>query len=293
MNKIFKIAGLGEVLWDVYENEKTFGGAPGNVACHCHSLGAESYVISCVGNDDLGREASEFLKKHGVSISALALSDEHETGSVLVTLDDKGKPEYEIKKGVAWDYIPFTPAMNQIASRLDAVCFGTLAQRNNVSRNSIEKFLDDTRPDCLKMFDINIRLNFYNDEIILSSLKHANALKINDEELPLLAKLLDISGTEEEQLIAISEKYCLRIAILTCGSKGALMVRGKEVNFAPCIDVGPLVSTVGAGDSFTATAIMGYLNNKPLAEINEHANLVASYVCTQKGAVPKLPKELI
>jgi fructokinase len=181
--------------------------------------------------------------------------------------------------------------MSSLAPAMDAVCFGTLAQRNEVSRNSIQQFLDAVSSDCLKMLDINIRLDYYTDEIILSSLDKANALKINDEELPIVADLIGVSGTEEEQMKAIADKCDLKLAILTIGPKGALMVKDGETDFAYCYDIAPVVSTVGAGDSFTATAIMGYLNGYSLKEINKHANLIASYVVTQVGAVPPLPEK--
>jgi fructokinase len=289
----YKIAGLGEVLWDVHGEQKTFGGAPANCASHCSTLGAEAYVISCIGDDDLGKKGQAFLSNHGVNISGIAISDSFETGIVNVELDSDGKPEYEIRESVAWDYIPFTDEMSKIASQLDAVCFGTLSQRNNVSKMSIEKFLDATSPDCLRMFDINIRQHYYNDDVILSSLKMANALKINDEELPMVANLLNISGSDEEQMKTILQKCNLKLAILTCGSKGALMVTEYEESFVIPPKPEIIRSTVGAGDSFTAAAIMGYLQNKKLTEINRHANAVASFVCTQTGAVPVLPEKLI
>jgi fructokinase len=289
----YKIAGLGEVLWDVHGDQKTFGGAPANCACHCSTLGAEAFVISCIGNDELGTKGNAFLTNHGVNTSGIAISEEFETGIVNVELDSEGKPEYEIRESVAWDYIPFTDEMAKIASQLDAVCFGTLSQRNNVSKSSIEKFLDATSPECLRIFDINIRQHYYNDEIIISSLKSANALKINDEELPLVANLLIISGSDEEQMKAILKKCNLKLAILTCGAKGALMVTKNEESFAIPPKPEIIKSTVGAGDSFTAAAIMGYLQNRKLSEINRHANAVASFVCTQTGAVPVLPEKLI
>lgn len=289
--KKFKIAGIGEALWDIHGDEKTFGGAPANCACHCHTQGADAYVISCLGDDALGCETRKFLENHGVDLSAMSVTDEFPTGTVTVTLDEKGKPEYEINEGVAWDNIPFTDKMADLAPQMDAVCFGTLAQRNEVSLKSIQKFLSSTRPDCLRMLDINIRLDYYTDEIILASLEKANALKINDEELPIVSKLLGVSGTDEEQMIQIADKCDLKLGILTIGPEGALMVKDGETDFSRCYDIAPVVSTVGAGDSFTATAIMGYLNNYSLKEINKYANLVASYVVTQVGAVPPLPEK--
>ena len=287
-----KIAGLREVLWDAFPDGEKFGGAPANFTCHCHSLGAETYVISCVGDDRRGAEAREFLDNHGVNTSALVTSDRHETGVVLVTLDTRGRPEYEIKEGVAWDNIPWTDEMAAIAPELDAVCFGSLCQRNAVSRETIRRFLDATRPDCLRVFDINIRQSFYNREVVLSSLATASALKLNDDELPILAGMLGIAGSDEEQLRAIVEQCGLRLAVLTCGPKGALMMTLDASNFtAPPDD--PVVNTVGAGDSFTAATVMGFLGGAPLADINRNANELATYVCTQHGAVPPLPESLI
>lgn len=293
MENKFQIAGIGEVLWDVFGDNKMFGGAPANCVCHCNTLGAEVYVISCMGNDKPGQQGLDFLANHGVNISGIAISEAFETGIVNVELDAEGKPEYEIRENVAWDHISFTKEMEEIAGKMDAVCFGSLSQRNITSKKSIEKFLDATSPECLRMFDMNIRQDYYTDAVILSSLKRANALKINDEELPLLATLLEITGSEEEQLISILKKCNLKLAILTCGAKGALLVTKNEVSFEVAPKPEIIASTVGAGDSFTAAAIMGYLQNKKLSEINKHANAVASYVCTQTGAVPMLPEKLI
>ena len=293
MHYKYKIAGLGEVLWDVHGSRKTFGGAPANCACHCSKLGAEAYVISCIGKDELGKKGKDFLISHGVNIDGISVSEKFGTGIVNVELDSEGKPEYEILENVAWDNIPFNGEMAKIAGQLDAVCFGTLSQRNDISKKSIEKFLDATSADCLRVFDINIRQNYYSDEVILSSLRRANALKINDEELPLLTKLLKITGSEEEQLEAILKMFDLKLAILTYGSKGALMVMEKEASFEIPPKPEKVVSTVGAGDSFTAAAIIGFLGKNELSKINKHANALASYVCTQMGAVPNLPESII
>lgn len=284
VSRTFKIAGLGEVLWDAFPDGEEFGGAPANFACHCHSLGAESYVVSCVGNDVRGARAREFLDNHGVNTSGLATSGEHETGVVLVTLDAAGKPDYEIKEGVAWDHIPWTDEMAAIASRLEAICFGSLCQRSEVSHATIDKCLAAVSPECLRVFDINIRQSFHSREIVLWSLEAANALKLNDEELPVVASMLGISGTNEELVKAVIETYDLQLAVLTCGADGALMMTptGSSFTTPPATDV---VSTVGAGDSFTAATVMGFLRGNPLDEINRHANAVAAYVCTQPGAV--------
>ena len=266
---------------------------PANVACHCKSLGAQTFVVSCVGDDDLGQQARNFLDSKGVDTSCLASDPAHETGVVLIELDAAGKPSYTIKEGVAWDNIPFTEAMINLAPQLDAVCFGSLSQRSAVSGNSISQFLEAMPADSLKVFDINIRLDYYTDQVLLSSLEHANALKVNDEELPLLAKLADLRGSDDELLAGLMDAFNLKLVILTYGPKGALMVTRDSRNFAESPDPGEIISTVGAGDSFTATTIIGYLNNWDLDTINRRANEVAAYVCTQVGAVPDLPKSMI
>jgi len=287
-----KIAGLGEVLWDAFPEGEKFGGAPANFTCHCHSLGAKAYVISCVGDDARGSEARVFLDNHGVDTSGLVACGEYETGVVLVTLDEAGKPEYEIKEGVAWDNIPWTGEMAAIAPELDAVCFGSLCQRNGVSRETIRKCLAATRPECLRVFDVNLRQAFYDHEVILGSLEVANAVKLNDEELPVVASMAGVSGSDREQLEAILSRYGLKLAILTRGAEGALMVTPAGSDFA-APEPTDAVSTVGAGDAFTAATVMGFLRGDSLDEINRHANAVAAFVCTQQGAVPPLPQSLM
>jgi len=287
----FRVCGIGEVLWDAFPDGEKFGGAPANFTCHSHSLGAETYVVSCIGRDSRGVKAREFLDNHGVDTSCLADSEAHETGVVIVTLDDEGKPDYEIKEGVAWDNIPLTDTMIDLAPKLDAVCFGSLCQRGEVSRNTIERFLAATKPDCLRVFDINIRQSFYNDGIIRDSLESANVLKLNDEELPIVAELIDAEGSDEEIIHSVIARFDLKLVALTCGPKGALMVTPDKSNFSapPVTDV---INTVGAGDSFTAAMIMGFLNDRPLDQINRQANRLAAFVCTQNGAVPQLPESL-
>jgi fructokinase len=291
-SKNFKTAGLGEVLWDLFPEGEKFGGAPANYSCHCHSLGAETYVVSCIGADERGIKARQFLDTHGVDTACLAQSADHETGIVNVTLDEKGKPDYEIKEGVAWDNISMTAKMEFLAPQLDAVCFGSLCQRSRTSRAAIEKFLAGTKPEALRVFDINIRQTFFNDEVLSASLESANLLKLNDKELPVVAKLIGAGGSDEELLKTIIEKFDLKLAVLTCGPKGALMLTREDSSFVASPETNA-VDTVGAGDAFAAAAVMGFLKGRPLEEINKHANEVAAFVCTQHGAVPVLPEALI
>jgi fructokinase len=281
----FKIAGIGEVLWDVFPDGEEFGGAPANFIAHSGALGAEAYVVSCVGQDYRGQKARDFLEQHSVNTDCLETSGKWPTGTVEVKLDAGGKPSYEIIQPVAWDYITWSDRLEELAGGLDAVCFGSLAQRNEISRKTIQRFLASTGTDCLRVFDINIRQQFYTKELILESLSLANALKLNDEELPLLAMMLEIEGGLESQLKAVMERFGLRLAVLTSGSDGALMMTPTDRDLTVPRDV-EVVSTVGAGDSFTAGMVLGYLAGKPLAQINRAANELATYVCTKRGAVP-------
>jgi fructokinase len=281
----FKIAGLGEALWDAFPEGEKFGGAPANFACHCRSLGADAFMVSSLGCDTRGQKARAFLNEHGVDTSCLVEDPEHETGVVLVTLDADGKPDYEIKQNVAWDHIPWTDAMAHVAAQLDAVCFGSLAQRNDVSRATIARFLGATPSDCLRVFDVNLRQTYYDDAILQASLTMASALKLSDEELPVVAQLVGADGDDAEKVDVIMKAFDLRLVVLTLGSEGALMVTPDDSSFAtpPAISV---VNTVGAGDALTAAAITGFLRGLPLDVINSKANQLAGYVCTQDGAVP-------
>jgi len=290
MRRKIAIAGIGEVLWDAFPDGEKFGGAPANFTCHCLSLGASAYVVSCVGDDERGRKAQEFLKNHGVDTSGIAVSRKHETGVVVVTLDSRGKPNYEIKEGVAWDNIPWSDNLAAIASRVDAVCFGSLSQRNSVSRDTIEKFLVSLKPGCLRVFDINLRQHFYNDDIIRRSLEKSDVLKLNDEELPVVARVFGLKGNDRELLDQLLKICNLKLIALTRGAHGSLMaVPGESSDFAGIKT--KIVDTVGAGDSFTAAMIMGFLAGAGLGRINETANRLAAYVCSRAGAVPELDSD--
>lgn len=287
-----RVAGLGEVLWDVFPDRETFGGAPANFACHCRALGADAAVVSAVGDDGRGRRTIAFLDEHGVDTSYVQVLPDAPTGAVHVRLDAEGKADYAFLQDTAWDRVSWNSALAELALSTDAVCFGTLGQRSTHSRKTIKRYLRATRGDCLRVFDINLRQDYHSPALVLSSLEAANALKVNDEELPMLAGWLGLQGRPERQLSELLDRFSLRVAILTCGPHGALMLRPGESSFAtpPPVDV---VSTVGAGDAFTAAVVMGLLAGRSLDEINRRANAVAAYVCTQQGAVPPLPAHLV
>ena len=292
MEKPFVVAGIGELLWDVFPEGKRLGGAPVNFSYHCHQLGATAYPVSAVGADTLGTEIRTVLVAKRVPDGFVELDTSHPTGTVQVTLDENGKPGYEICEDVAWDYIPLSGKLDVLAEKTDAVCFGSLAQRNEVSRATIHTFLGSMRSDTLKIFDVNLRQAFFSKEILEASLEHSTVLKLSDEELPVLAGMFGLNGQIPEQLEALRDKFDLRLIAYTRGPDGSLLVTSGEIHDHLGYPVSA-VDSVGAGDSFTAALCMGLLNNKPFSEINEHANRVGSFVCQQTGATPMLSEELV
>ena len=285
------VIGLGEVLWDMLPDGKQFGGAPANFAYHGKALGADAHVVSCVGDDDLGREILDRLDGLQLSHDDVALTDLHPTGTVSVELDADGKPDYVIHEPVAWDVIPWSERLTALAEQTDAVCFGSLAQRSAVSRRTIRDFLAATPGECLRIFDINLRQHYYSGEIITSSLQTANVLKLNDEELPEVARLLSIPGDEEEVLKTLREQFDLTLIALTKGDRGSVLLTadGRSIHAGQPVEV---ADTVGAGDAFTAVIAMSWMQGRELDAINARANRVASFVCGKNGATPEMPVEL-
>ncbi|MDF7799479.1 carbohydrate kinase [Pontiellaceae bacterium B1224] len=290
MKDKFTVAGIGELLWDVFPHHKRLGGAPANFACHTSRLGAQGYPVSCIGSDALGIELRGQLQEMGVDDRYVAEAD-YETGVVDVVLS-AGKPTYEIHENVAWDHIPFTDELKALAGMLDAVCFGSLSQRSDGSRKSIHSFLRAMPEKSLKIFDVNLRQSFFSRELIMASLELANILKLSDEELPVLADFFGLTGTVEEQLKQLLVKFDLRLIAYTRGPDGSLLMGAYEMDDAAGLP-GKAVDSVGAGDSFTAALCMGLLKGWPLDQVNGFANEVATFVCSQKGATPELPAEFI
>lgn len=292
MNKPLVI-GMGEALWDVLPEGRKIGGAPANFAFHAGQAGMDARVVSAVGRDALGDETLLTLQQKGLNTDAVARVD-FPTGVVQVTLSEGGIPQYDICEGVAWDNIPFTPALNELARNAQAVCWGSLAQRSEVSRNCIYRFLDamPSEQGRLKVFDINLRQHFYSIDVIEASCQRANVLKINEEELVIVSELLRL-GTPlvEQQCRLLMERFSLDMLVLTCGSNGSYIFTPVETSFR----VTPLVQvadTVGAGDSFTATLVADLLKGEPVGVAHEHAVQLAAYVCTQQGAMAEWPEAL-
>ena len=287
------VVGLGEVLWDVLPEGKKLGGAPANFAYHAGQfLGMDNTIaISALGEDKLGDETIEALKEHGLNY--LLPRVPYPTGTVQVQLDEQGIPTYDIKENVAWDNIPFDDDIAEIARNCRAVCFGSLAQRNVVSRETIQKFLDATPADCLKIFDINLRQQFYTQEILRESFQRCNILKINDEELVLIGRMFGYPGLDiENKCWLILGKYNLDMLVLTCGTNGSYVFTPGHVSFQETPKV-KVADTVGAGDSFTGSFVGSILNGKSVPEAHRTAVQVSAYVCTQNGAMPTYPEELL
>ena len=297
------VTGIGEALWDCLPEGRKFGGAPTNFAYHCSQFGLDAWAASAIGDDELGDEILDICK--GVNLQVICPKVSYETGTVQVTLDQKGIPQYNIKKGVAWDNIPYSDELAQLALRTDAVCFGSLAQRSSVSRDTIRRFIDNMPVDALKVFDINLRQNFFTKEVIEESLNLCNVLKINDEELVTVSRLFGWLAESDEDFETvwknidfksccrnIQTKYNLRMLILTCGVNGSyVFTPDGEISElgTPKVEV---ADTVGAGDSFTAAFVSSILLGKTVKEAHQRAVDVSAFVCTQHGAMPKIVESL-
>jgi len=290
----FNVVGIGEVLWDLLLTGPQLGGAPANFAYHAHALGAEAQVITRVGNNDYGREIIRRFREMGLPDRTVQIDETASTGTATVELSGDGLAHFTIQENVAWDYISVTPEALAAAREAHAICFGSLAQRSEPSRSTIQQLVAAAPADALRVFDINLRQQFYSRGLIERSLQLANVLKLNDDELLSLAEMFGLTGTTEHQVECLARTFRLRVVALTRGANGSLLYQ-KEKNEArwsncPSRPV-KVVDTVGAGDSFTAALVLGLLRKMDLDEINTLANDVARCVCSQAGATPALPLE--
>ena len=292
------VVGIGEALFDCLPDGRKLGGAPANFAYHVSQFGLNGCAISAIGDDELGEEIVETFEK--VGLNHILPVVEQPTGTVKVTLDAKGIPQYDICLGVAWDNIPLTDEMLYTARHAQAICFGSLAQRSQTSRETIHAFLDEAPKAALRVFDINLRQNWFTAEVIAESLSRANVLKINDEELDVVATMLLGVSSVPGKLIAedpektrfvcrdLIAKYDLKMLILTCGAIGSYVFTETEESYV-ATPKGKVAETVGAGDSFTATFVAQILLGKSIREAHEKAVAVSAFVCTQNGAMPVIP----
>lgn len=283
------VVGMGEALWDVLPEGKKIGGAPANFAYHVSQFGLPSCVVSAVGSDPLGQEIIENFTSKG--LNHLIEEVPYPTGTVQVEIDQAGIPQYEIKENVAWDNIPYTARLEALAQRTRAVCFGSLAQRNVVSRQTINRFLDAMNHDdeTLVVFDVNLRQGFYNKEILCESMQRCNILKINDEELVTVSRMFGYPGIDlQDKCWILLGKYNLKMLILTCGINGSYIFTSGNMSYlsTPVVEV---ADTVGAGDSFSATFASSIIKGLSVGEAHRRAVEVSAFVCTQHGATPVLP----
>ena len=285
------VVGFGEVIWDFLVNEGLYklGGAPFNFAYHTKQFGLNSLIISAIGEDDLGRKLEQAIQEKQLPYQLAHLPQE--TGVVNV-INTNGIPQYEILENKAWDYIPLSEEVLQIAAQTRAICFGSLAQRNSVTRTTLYAFLEAMPADALRIFDINLRQNWYTKEIITTSLQKANILKINEEELHILQQMFNHTDRNKENSCRqIMQAYDLDMLILTCGAEGSTVFTRDGMSHLPTNKV-VVKDTVGAGDSFTASFIASILGGKSLREAHRIAAQVSAYVCTQSGATPIIPDNL-
>ena len=284
------VTGLGEVLWDVLPGGRKLGGAPSNFAFHAGQFGLDALAVSAVGTDDLGAETLSELRSKGLDYIIPRV--DFPTGTVGVTLDEDGVPSYSITEGVAWDNIPFTPEIAASAAACRCVCFGSLAQRSEVSRATIRSYLAAMPADSMKILDINLRGHYYSREVIDSSLQACNILKINDEELAVFGRLFSLPETEvRDRCMTILQRWGLMCVVLTCGVNGSYVFSADEMSFFQTPSV-MVADTVGAGDSFTGAFAASLLHGLSLADAHRRAVDVSAYVCTQSGAMPPLPERL-
>jgi fructokinase len=286
------IVGVGEVLWDLLLTGPKLGGAPANFAYHAHALGAHVNVITRVGNDDYGREIIRRFQNMGLPEATVQIDQTAPTGTAKVVLSGDGLAHFTIQDNVAWDYIAANREALAVAGTADAICFGSLAQRCQTSRDSILQLVAAAPAKALRVFDINLRQQFYTRAVIEKSLRLADVLKLNEEELPILAAMFGLSGPANRQIERLAQTFDLHVIALTRGPDGSLLFQRKGKRWSDCQSHPvQVIDTVGAGDSFTAVLVLGLLQKMDLDEINELANELARYVCSQAGATPSLPVE--
>lgn len=282
----YKIVGLGEILWDILPNGKQLGGAPSNFAYISTLLGNEGIVASRIGRDALGHEAVQLLAKLGVGTSSIQADPVHPTGTVQVEVDHAGQPRFDIAEGVAWDFLEWTPAWQHLAAQSDAICFGSLAQRASTSRATIRRFLGAATKDAVRIFDVNLRQEFYSKETLAESMKLADIVKLNHEELPRIMQMFGLEhGDEIASADSLVELHGLKLICVTRGCRGSLLINHQTLDEHPGYRI-QIGDAIGAGDAFTAALVYEYLQGAPIARMNETANRMGAWVASRVGAMP-------
>jgi len=288
---VHQILAVGEVLWDLLPTGKQLGGAPANFTYQCRSLGADARLVTRVGDDALGREVRERFRLLGLPTETVQIDPKLPTGTVEVALAPDGQPRFTIREDVAWDQITADENSLAAAALADAVCFGSLSQRSEPARTAIRALVSTVRPGALRLFDVNLRPPFIDRDVIADSLTLANALKLNDQELPELAEMFGLSASVRESMAELADRFGLSLVALTRGAHGGLLLADGVWSDHPGRPI-VVSDTIGAGDAFSATLVVEYLAGRPLDQINRHANEVAAFVCSQPGGTPTLPDAL-
>lgn len=284
------VVGLGEILWDCLPSGRRLGGAPANFAYCSHLLGNRAIVASRIGRDELGSEIRRSLARAGMADEFLQDDTLHPTGTVRVELDATGQPSYSISQPAAWDFLEWSEPWETLARSADAVAFGTLAQRSKESRRTIRRFLEATRAASLRVFDINLRQNFYSPRLLEASFERANVVKLNHEELSPVQELLETSGEDEVSLCRKwIKRFHLQLVCVTRGASGSLIVDDRAFDEHPGLRV-EVKDTVGAGDAFTAGLVDAYLRGGTLVQLNHSANRMGAWVASHSGAMPAAPE---
>lgn len=283
----YKITGLGEILWDVFPDGKKLGGAPANFAYFAKNLGQEGFIASRVGDDSMGKEILASLEKLNLSRDFIQIDFRHPTGTVEVRVDTDGQPDYIIRESVAWDFLKLSQKWKELAMQVDAVCFGTLAQRSPRSRETIIDFLSLSGKSAIKILDMNLRQDFYSLEVIERSLELSTILKLNEDELKLIRKMTGAHQGESDIVFCreLMDKYNMKLVCVTKGGQGSLLI-DKNNHYSHSGYKINVIDTVGAGDAFTAAVVIGYLNGANLKEMSDAANRLGSWVCSQEGPTP-------
>lgn len=285
------VIGVGELLWDLLPDSRQLGGATTNFCYHAHALGAEALVVSRVGDDELGCEAVAQLRSVGMATRGITIDPRAPTGTVSVDLDAEGKPAFEIRERVAWDFIELDRGILDEAGRAGVICFGSTPQREEQSRAAIRQILSATPRRTLRVFDINLRGQYWSRGIVEESFGMANVVKLNIEELQVIAEMFRLAGNEEGQMRDLAERFDLTALALTKGAKGSSLLLAGEYSAQTSNPI-HVADTVGAGDSFTAALALGLIANSSAPTILQCANGIAEFVCSQSGAMPHLPEEL-
>ena len=279
------IAGVGEALWDVFQYNEEFGGAPANFVSHCRMLGERSYLVSALGSDQRGQLALQHLTELDVNLEHCVVIDGMETGISSISLDSNGDAKYEIKENVAWDKVCYHSNSYAFFQSLDAICFGTLGQRTEKAHRETMKMLSATKRECVKFFDLNLRQHFYSTKVISQSLIHSNIVKLNEEELGVLSKLSPVRGSYEAVVDDLIKRFKINLVALTLGERGSVLMSREDKYVEAACEV-EVVDTVGAGDAFSSVMIIGYLRSWSLSRISRLANKLGGFVCSKSGATP-------